>query len=88
MDPVCCETKSWMEGANIEKLTRGPDQPFYQVSPDSLCISVWIWPFVVIFVLFLQLIDVLSFEFIYFSNFAFMEKSNAALLATRYPRVK
>ncbi|KAL7132757.1 hypothetical protein ABFS83_12G095300 [Erythranthe nasuta] len=31
MDPVCCETKSWMDGANIDKLTRGPDQPFYQV---------------------------------------------------------
>ncbi|KAL3819511.1 hypothetical protein ACJIZ3_005416 [Penstemon smallii] len=31
MDPVCCESKSWMDGANVEKLTRGPDQPFYQV---------------------------------------------------------
>ncbi|KAL3511073.1 hypothetical protein ACH5RR_030474 [Cinchona calisaya] len=34
MDPVCCETKSWMETANIDKLTRGPDQPFYQVLVD------------------------------------------------------
>ncbi|XP_047957319.1 clp protease adapter protein ClpF, chloroplastic-like isoform X1 [Salvia hispanica] len=34
MDPVCCESKSWIEGANIDKLTRGPDQPFYQVLVD------------------------------------------------------
>nr|XP_027097959.1 clp protease adapter protein ClpF, chloroplastic-like isoform X2 [Coffea arabica] len=34
MDPVCCETKSWMETANVYKLTRGPDQPFYQVLVD------------------------------------------------------
>lgn len=31
MDPVCCESKSWIDGANVDKLTRGPDQPFYQV---------------------------------------------------------
>ncbi|KAK6157899.1 hypothetical protein DH2020_012147 [Rehmannia glutinosa] len=31
MDPVCCESKSWIDGANVEKLTRGPDQPFYQL---------------------------------------------------------
>ncbi|KAK4403077.1 Clp protease adapter protein ClpF, chloroplastic [Sesamum angolense] len=30
MDPVCCESKTWMDRANVEKLTRGPDQPFYQ----------------------------------------------------------
>ncbi|XP_073140078.1 clp protease adapter protein ClpF, chloroplastic [Henckelia pumila] len=35
MDPVCCESKSWMEGAKIDKLTRGPDQPFYQVLVDA-----------------------------------------------------
>ncbi|KAK6114741.1 hypothetical protein DH2020_007010 [Rehmannia glutinosa] len=34
MDPVCCESKSWIDGANVEKLTRGPDQPFYQVLVD------------------------------------------------------
>ncbi|XP_073059342.1 clp protease adapter protein ClpF, chloroplastic [Primulina eburnea] len=35
MDPVCCESKSWMESAKIDKLTRGPDQPFYQVLVDA-----------------------------------------------------
>ncbi|XP_039849206.1 clp protease adapter protein ClpF, chloroplastic-like isoform X4 [Panicum virgatum] len=30
MDPVCCESKSWMETANVEKLSKGPNQPFYQ----------------------------------------------------------
>lgn len=35
MDPVCCESKSWMDGANVDKLTRGPDQPFYQVLVDT-----------------------------------------------------
>ncbi|KAG8366416.1 hypothetical protein BUALT_Bualt17G0077400 [Buddleja alternifolia] len=34
MDPVCCESKSWMDGANVGKLTHGPDQPFYQVLVD------------------------------------------------------
>ncbi|CAA0828733.1 uvrB/uvrC motif-containing protein [Striga hermonthica] len=34
MDPVCCESKSWIDGANVEKLTRGADQPFYQVLVD------------------------------------------------------
>ncbi|KAJ4754615.1 uvrB/uvrC motif-containing protein [Rhynchospora pubera] len=34
MDPVCCESKSWMEKANIDKLSRGPNQPFYQVLVD------------------------------------------------------
>ncbi|GAA0167326.1 hypothetical protein LIER_22283 [Lithospermum erythrorhizon] len=34
MDPVCCESRSWMENANVGKLTRGPDQPFYQVLVD------------------------------------------------------
>ncbi|XP_031101403.1 clp protease adapter protein ClpF, chloroplastic [Ipomoea triloba] len=34
MDPVCCESTSWMENAKIEKLSRGPDQPFYQVLVD------------------------------------------------------
>ncbi|TMW95828.1 hypothetical protein EJD97_008286 [Solanum chilense] len=34
MDPICCESNSWMENAQVEKLTRGPDQPFYQVLVD------------------------------------------------------
>ncbi|XP_059317244.1 clp protease adapter protein ClpF, chloroplastic isoform X2 [Lycium ferocissimum] len=34
MDPICCESSSWMENAQVEKLTRGPDQPFYQVLVD------------------------------------------------------
>ncbi|KAL3631209.1 hypothetical protein CASFOL_024193 [Castilleja foliolosa] len=34
MDPVCGESKSWIDGANVKKLTRGPDQPFYQVLVD------------------------------------------------------
>ncbi|KAL0336469.1 UNVERIFIED_CONTAM: Clp protease adapter protein ClpF, chloroplastic [Sesamum radiatum] len=34
MDPVCCESKTWMDRANVEKLARGPDQPFYQVLVD------------------------------------------------------
>ncbi|CAK7326163.1 unnamed protein product [Dovyalis caffra] len=35
MDPVCCESSSWMETAHVEKLARGSSQPFYQVQ----CIS-------------------------------------------------
>ncbi|KAL8533690.1 hypothetical protein ACS0TY_009910 [Phlomoides rotata] len=35
MDPVCCESKSWIEAANVDKLARGPDQPFYQVLVDT-----------------------------------------------------
>ncbi|XVE53162.1 hypothetical protein DITRI_Ditri02bG0181800 [Diplodiscus trichospermus] len=31
MDPVCCESSSWMEVAQVEKLSRGSNQPFYQV---------------------------------------------------------
>lgn len=31
MDPVCCESSSWMETAQVEKLPRGSNQPFYQV---------------------------------------------------------
>lgn len=34
MDPMCCESKSWMETAGVDKLVRGPDQPFYQVLVD------------------------------------------------------
>ncbi|KAK3222909.1 hypothetical protein Dsin_009934 [Dipteronia sinensis] len=34
MDPVCCETSSWMEVAQVEKLPRGSNQPFYQVLVD------------------------------------------------------
>ena len=32
MDPVCCESSSWMETAQVEKLPRGSNQPFYQVN--------------------------------------------------------
>ena len=35
MDPVCCESKSWMVTANVEKLSKGPNQPFYQVNDAS-----------------------------------------------------
>lgn len=31
MDPLCCESSSWMETAQVEKLSQGPNQPFYQV---------------------------------------------------------
>ncbi|XWS23130.1 hypothetical protein CRYUN_Cryun29cG0094800 [Craigia yunnanensis] len=31
MDPGCCETSSWMEAAQVKKLSRGSNQPFYQV---------------------------------------------------------
>lgn len=31
MDPVCCESTSWMENAQVKKLSRGSAQPFYQV---------------------------------------------------------
>lgn len=34
MDPVCCESSSWMETACVEKLPRGSNQPFYQVLVD------------------------------------------------------
>ncbi|XP_056164767.1 clp protease adapter protein ClpF, chloroplastic isoform X1 [Syzygium oleosum] len=34
MDPVCCESNSWMEAAQIQKLDRGSNQPFYQVLVD------------------------------------------------------
>lgn len=34
MDPVCCESSSWMETAQVEKLSRGSNQPFYQVLVD------------------------------------------------------
>ncbi|XP_065860538.1 clp protease adapter protein ClpF, chloroplastic [Euphorbia lathyris] len=34
MDPVCCESTSWMETAQVEKLPRGSSQPFYQVLVD------------------------------------------------------
>lgn len=34
MDPVCCESSSWMEKANVDKLPRGSNQPFYQVLVD------------------------------------------------------
>ncbi|XP_026434026.1 clp protease adapter protein ClpF, chloroplastic-like isoform X2 [Papaver somniferum] len=30
MDPVCCESSSWMETANVAKLVQGSNQPFYQ----------------------------------------------------------
>ncbi|KAF7809065.1 clp protease adapter protein ClpF, chloroplastic [Senna tora] len=31
MDLVCCESSSWMETAQVQKLSRGSTQPFYQV---------------------------------------------------------
>ncbi|KAK8953078.1 hypothetical protein KSP40_PGU000056 [Platanthera guangdongensis] len=31
MDPVCCESISWMGIANVDKLSEGPNQPFYQL---------------------------------------------------------
>lgn len=34
MDPLCCESSSWMETAQVEKLSWGPNQPFYQVLVD------------------------------------------------------
>ncbi|KAF8389762.1 hypothetical protein HHK36_024281 [Tetracentron sinense] len=34
MDPVCCESSLWMETARVEKLSRGSNQPFYQVLVD------------------------------------------------------
>ncbi|KAJ3696166.1 hypothetical protein LUZ60_001543 [Juncus effusus] len=34
MDPVCTESKTWMENAKINKLSKGPNQPFYQVLVD------------------------------------------------------
>ncbi|CAA7039648.1 unnamed protein product [Microthlaspi erraticum] len=34
MDPICCESSSWMEAAEIKKLPRGSNQPFYQVLVD------------------------------------------------------
>ncbi|CAN6470150.1 unnamed protein product [Victoria cruziana] len=34
MDPLCCESKSWMENAQVAKLARGANQPFYQVLVD------------------------------------------------------
>ncbi|KAJ1389821.1 UVR domain [Sesbania bispinosa] len=35
MDPVCCESSSWMENAQVKKLSRGSTQPFYQVLVDA-----------------------------------------------------
>lgn len=34
MDPICSESSSWMEAAEVEKLPRGSNQPFYQVLVD------------------------------------------------------
>eukprot|EP00897_Mesotaenium_endlicherianum_P001855 jgi/Mesen1/1698/ME000138S00557 len=34
MDPMCCESESWMQAAGIDKLARGGNQPFYQVLVD------------------------------------------------------
>ncbi|XP_010527945.1 PREDICTED: uncharacterized protein LOC104805183 [Tarenaya hassleriana] len=34
MDPICCESNSWMETAQVENLPRGSNQPFYQVLVD------------------------------------------------------
>lgn len=34
MDPVCCESGAWMEKANVQNLSKGSNQPFYQVLVD------------------------------------------------------
>ncbi|KAK4261038.1 hypothetical protein QN277_004090 [Acacia crassicarpa] len=34
MDPVCCESSPWMESVQVQKLSRGSTQPFYQVLVD------------------------------------------------------
>nr|XP_004490139.1 clp protease adapter protein ClpF, chloroplastic isoform X2 [Cicer arietinum] len=34
MDPVCGESSSWMENAQVKKLSRGSTQPFYQLLVD------------------------------------------------------
>ena len=34
MDPVCSESSTWMETAQVEKLRRGSNQPFYQILVD------------------------------------------------------
>ncbi|XP_057484959.1 clp protease adapter protein ClpF, chloroplastic-like [Actinidia eriantha] len=34
MDPFCCESSSWKESSRVEKLSRGAEQPFYQVLVD------------------------------------------------------
>ncbi|KAK7368148.1 hypothetical protein VNO80_10171 [Phaseolus coccineus] len=34
MDPVCSESSSWMDNAQVKKLSRGSTQPFYQVLVD------------------------------------------------------
>lgn len=34
IDPVCCESRSWMDLAQVDKLLQGPNQPFYQVLVD------------------------------------------------------
>ncbi|KAK9664788.1 hypothetical protein RND81_14G068300 [Saponaria officinalis] len=34
MDPVCCESSAWMETANVQSLSNGSNQPFYQVLVD------------------------------------------------------
>ncbi|KAK4263537.1 hypothetical protein QN277_028932 [Acacia crassicarpa] len=34
MDPICCESSSWRETAQVNKLSRGSTQPFYQVLVD------------------------------------------------------
>lgn len=34
MDPICCESNMWKETAHVEKLSRGSNQPFYQVLVD------------------------------------------------------
>ncbi|XP_074292202.1 clp protease adapter protein ClpF, chloroplastic [Silene latifolia] len=34
MDPVCCESNDWMETANVQSLSKGSNQPFYQVLVD------------------------------------------------------
>ncbi|XP_057948307.1 clp protease adapter protein ClpF, chloroplastic-like [Malania oleifera] len=40
MDPVCCQSSSWMETAHVEKLSRGSSQPFYQFMVFPVLVDV------------------------------------------------
>ncbi|XP_052185586.1 clp protease adapter protein ClpF, chloroplastic isoform X2 [Diospyros lotus] len=49
MDPVCCESSSWKEIAQVDKLSRGPDQPFYQLLKKICCPLInQTWPGLII----------------------------------------
>ncbi|WVZ09846.1 hypothetical protein V8G54_014376 [Vigna mungo] len=44
MDPVCSETSSWMDNAQVKKLTRGSTQPFYQQLHSQSIFAFWNLP--------------------------------------------